>query len=180
MVKGQIDKSFRGENVTLILVEKDTDLITKNDLGHIDQSTINIDGSYIFKFRFYGDIDDYELKIRLGGEIITDSVITTTASYSWIDAGVKILQYNNIISGEVIINNYYDIEGLTYRICLAFYDDNNRLIGISTIDNIIGDRITIDNLQAELPFETAFVKSIVLSTFSQMVPLCDYDMKYVR
>ena len=84
----------------------------------------------------------------MGGEIITDSVITTTASYSWIDAGVKILQYNNIISGEVIINNYYDIEGLTYKICLAFYDDNNRLIGISTIDNIIGDRIKIYNLQA--------------------------------
>ena len=183
LVKGQIDKAFAGTDITILLLKKGVDPTTENAIGYIDQSTINDDGSYVFKFMFDGNVDDYELKMRLGDETVTDSITEATASYSWLDAGVLIVQENdNSISSEVVINNYYDIEGLIYVLALSFYDENNKLIGISISDDveIIGDKITIDDLNALMPDGTATIKSIVWSSFTQMIPLCNSDIVTVQ
>ncbi len=179
LIKGQVDKSFAREQASLILVKKDTQTVTEDDIGYLEQVGINSDGSYVFKFLFYDDINDYELRLYLEDKTITDSITLATASYSWLDAGVYVAYDNNSssVSGNVIINNYFDVEGLTYTVNLAFYDAQGRLIGVSAGEDIktVEGKITTDNINAAVPDGTASVKAIVWSNYSQMIPLCSAD-----
>lgn len=175
LVKGQIDKAFAGKPLSLLLSKKGVDLTAENVIGYFDQSAVNDNGSYVFKFKFNGNVDDYELKMYLGDKTVTDSITVAVASYSWVDASVLAVQEDdNLISSELLMNNYYDIEGLTYTIALAFYDEDNKLIYLSLSDDVktIGNEITKDNLNAIMPDETATVKAIVWSNYTQMIPLC--------
>ena len=174
LVKGQVDKSLAGEYATMILFEKDEEDVTVDNVGYIDQIVINGDGSYVFKFLFNGDIIDYKLRMYLGNELITDSVTVATASYSWLDTVMQVYEKeNHAVKSKAVIKNHNDIEGLTYVMCLAFYDENSNLIGISKNDiQSISQEITTDEINAVMPYGTATVKSIIWSDFSHIIPLC--------
>lgn len=175
IVKGKNDKAFAGMEVSLLLCNKGADIITRNDIGYVDQARLKNDGSYVFTFNFDGNVDDYEIKMYLGNKVVTDSITVATATYSWLDAAVLLVQEDNDwIYSRVVINNHYDIEGLTYAMYLAFYDENNKLISVSQNGNTksIGDKITMDDLNALMPDGTVTVKAIIWSNYTQMIPLC--------
>ena len=100
------------------------------------------------------------------------------ADYSWVDTAVKIYQADEQnISGEVLINNYADVEGLSYRMYLLFYDENNKFIGLcDSTPKTIENTITSDGIDAEIPEGTATVKAVVWSDMTKMIPLCEHDL----
>jgi alkaline phosphatase len=176
LIKGKLDKPSTQDNLTLLLVKKNTETIEKDDIGYIAQTKLNSDGSYVVKFTFNGNVDDYELIMRLGNEVVNDSIISATASYSWLDSIVRIyLDDDNKISSDAVINSYYDMEGLTYIMSLIFYDENNKLLGVSMgdITEIVEDKIMDSTLPREIPEGTKSVKAIVWADFTQMIPLCN-------
>jgi len=180
LVKGQIPVSsdFAQNQVVLLLRKKNAPVISKDEIAYIAQTTISRDGSYVFKFPFHGDINEYELMIRLGEELKNDTITKAVVDYRWIDAGIQIFKINdNQLSGEIHINNYYDVEGLTYTICLAFYDENNKLIGVSMKENVqnIGAGITTDDLRADIPSGAVKAAAMIWSNYTQMIPLGNRD-----
>jgi len=176
IVKGQVDRAFAGEKVSLLMYKKSVDSPTENIIGYVDQSTIDSDGVYVFTFKFFDDVDDYEIAMYLGNKKITDSITEATASYSWLDASVLLFkEKDTFASSEVFIKNY-DIEGLTYCIGLAFYDANNKLIQLKLSDiKALDNNTTLDNLKASMPDGTATVKAFIWSNYTQMIPLCEAD-----
>ena len=181
IVKGQIDKAFAGEKVTLLMYKTGVDPTTENAIGYIDQSRLNGDGSYVFKFKFLGNVEDYEIGMYLGNQKVTGSITEATASYSWLDGSVVLYkESNSFVSGLVHIKNY-DIEGLTYRMALAFYDANNKLIQLTLSDvKTIDKDTTLDNLKALMPEGTALMKAFVWSNYTQAIPLCESDSVIIR
>lgn len=175
LVKGQIAREYAGKQVSLILCKKGVSVPKKQDIGYVAQSKINDDGSYIFKFNFNGDIDQYEVRMFLGNELVTDSITQITAGYSWLDADVLLVQKVNSISSEVTINNYYGLEGLSYSMALCFYDNNKKLIKIikSDYEKTVDGKLTVDYLIDSIPEGAEEVKAFVWSNITQMIPLCD-------
>ena len=74
-------------------------------------------------------------------------------------------------------HDHYDVEGLTYTICLAFYDENNKLIGVSMKENVqnIGAGITTDDLRADIPSGAVKAAAMIWSNYTQMIPLGNRD-----
>lgn len=181
IVKGQIDNAVPGDKVTLMVFKNNLDSLTNNDIVHVDQSTLNSDGSYVFTFKFSGDVDNYKIGMYLGGQTVINSITKATASYSWLDSSVLLFkEKDSFVSGLVKIKNY-DIEGLTYCMALAFYDANNKLIQLTLSDTKeIGNDITLDNLRISMPDGTALVKAFVWSNYTQAIPLCKGDSITVR
>ncbi len=171
LIKGQIDEAFAGSDISLILVSK----TNEDDVGFIDEIPVLKDGSYVCKFKFKGNINDYELKMRLGDRIVTDSIISATTNYSWLDSAVEIARDGEIIKSDIIINNYYDMTGLTYRILLMFYDDSGKLVGCSFSDNLnpVDGAVSYDSLNVERPENATRVKATVWADLIMPIPLSD-------
>ncbi|MDD3766929.1 MAG: alkaline phosphatase [Eubacteriales bacterium] len=174
LVKGQVDKSLEGKSATLLLCKKGTQTITPGDVGGVGQVTIGKNGLYVFTFTFKGNVNEYELRMYLGNERVDDSLTVVPASYAWLDALVSLTTEKDILAlSEIEINNYYDLEGLTYVVALFFYDDNDQLVGVRIGDGVksIGDGITKDKLNAELEEGTTKVKAAVWSNLTSIIPL---------
>jgi hypothetical protein len=187
LVKGQLDKAFAGSQVSLLLWKKGVDRkvenVLENVIGYIDQTTVNKDGSYVFKFSFVGNVDEYDLFMYLGDELVTDSITVATADYSWLDAVVLLSQGNDgLVSGILEINNYYNLEGLTYTVALASYDENDKLISIYLVNDAktIGNEITIDDFSASIPEDAVIVKALVWSSYTQMIPIYKNHMEITQ
>jgi len=175
LVKGQIDKSFAGKKVSLLMYKQNSDPSDEDAIGYIDESTINRDGSYVFTFNFAGNVEEYEIAMYLGNQKVTDTITEATANYSWLDTSVLLFQEkenDSFVSDGVLIKNYDNIKGLTYCIALAFYDANNKLIQLKLSDmkEINSDTI-FDNLEASMPDGTASVRAFVWSNYTQLIPL---------
>lgn len=75
------------------------------------------------------------------------------ASYSWLDASVILMKKGDVlVSSEIAIKNYYELEDLRYKIILAFYDSNNKLLGTIISDDVstIQPRTTNDTLETSI------------------------------
>jgi len=177
IVKGQLPKAFAGKQVTLVMYKEESDWLTENAVGYINQATLNNDGSYVFTFKFLGNVEEYKIAMYLVDQTVTDSITEATASYSWLDTAVLLFKEgDSFVSSEIGIRNY-DIEGLTYCIGLAFYDANNKLIQLKLSDiKEIEKDTTLDNLKTSMPEGTAMVKAFVWSNYSQMIPLCQKNI----
>ena len=178
LVKGQVKDASETDIVTLLLVKKDSVNVTKEEIGYVAQSKLDDNGNYSFAFSFKGNMDEYELRIMLDGEVVTDTVTLAEADYSWVDTAVNIYQYDEEnVSCEVKINNYSDVENLTYNLGLIFFDEDNYIIDFSLDQkNDVNDVVTIDNYTSEIPEGTVSIKAFVWSDFAELIPLCEYDL----
>ena len=177
LIKGSVEDYSKDDVITLFMFKKGAtyETITKDDIGFVAQSPINSDGSYSFDFLFYGDVSEYEVSLLLGGELVTGTIEQAQASYSWLDAAVKIYDENNSdVSGEVLIKNYAELENLTYVVMLAFYDSEGKLIGYSHSDlKSIEEKVVTDSFTSSLMEGTTKVKAFVWCDLKTMVPIAN-------
>lgn len=178
LIKGQVESASETDKVTLLLLKKDNENMSREAIGYVAQTSLDDNGNYCFDFAFKGNVDEYEVRMMLNGETVTDSVTVAEANYSWIDTAVRIYQADDEkISSEVLINNYAEVEGLTYQLCFIFYDSEDKLIGVSPSQkNNIENTVTSDSHSVEIPDGTVTVKAVAWSDFTKMVPLCEYDL----
>ena len=177
LIKGSVEDYSKDDVITLFMFKKGAtyETITKDDIGYVAQAPINSDGSYSFDFLFYDDVSEYEVSLLLGGELVTNTLEQAQASYSWLDAAVKIYDENNSdVSGEVLIKNYAELENLTYVVMLAFYDSEGKLIGYSHSDlKSIEEKVVTDSFTSMLKEGTATVKAFVWCDLQAMVPIAN-------
>ena len=178
LVKGQVGDAAGSEIVTLLLVKKGSAKVTKEEIGYVAQTRPDGNGNYSFAFTFKGNMDEYELRMMLDGEVVTDTVTAVEVDYSWVDTAVNIYQNDEEnVSCEVRLNNYSGVENLTYRLGLIFFDENNNLIDFSVgQDNDVEKAVTVDNHTTQIPEGTASIKAFVWSDFTSLIPLCEYDI----
>ena len=178
LVKGQVEDASETDIVTLLLVKKGAVNVTKEEIGYVAQSKLDSNGNYSFAFSFKGNMDEYELRIMLDGQVVTDTVTLAKTDYSWLDSAVNIYQYDEEnVSCEVKVNNYSGVEDLTYQLCLAFLDENDTLIRISTSEiNDVENTTTIYKHTAKIPQGTASIKAFMWSDLTELIPLCEYDL----
>jgi len=83
LIKGQIPVSsdFSKNQVVLLLRKKNAQVISKNEIAYANQTTVNSDGSYMFKFPFHGNINEYELMIRIGEQLVNDTITKAVVDY---------------------------------------------------------------------------------------------------
>lgn len=177
LIKGSVEDYSKDDVITLFMFKKGAtyETITKDDIGYVAQAPINSDGSYSFDFLFYDDVSEYEVSLLLGGELVTNTLEQAQASYSWLDAAVKIYDENNSdVSGEVLIKNYAELENLTYVVMLAFYDSEGKLIGYSHSDlKSIEEKVVTDSFTSMLKEGTATVKAFVWCDLQAMIPIAN-------
>ena len=177
LIKGSVEEYNKNDIITLLMVKKGVtdETITKDDIGYFTQAPINSDGSYSFDFLFYGDASQYEVRLLLGGKIVTGGITQAEANYSWLDAAVKIYdEGNSEVSSEVLIKNYADLEGLSYIIMLAFYDSEGRMIDHAKSDlKSIEENLVNDSFASSLPTGSKTVKAFVWYDLKTMVPLAN-------
>ena len=177
LIKGSVEEYNKNDIITLFMVKKGVtdETITKDDIGYIAQAPINPDGSYSFDFLFNGNTSEYEVSLLLGGKIVTGGITQAEASYSWLDAAVEIYdEGNSEVSGEVLIKNYADLDGLSYIIMLAFYDSYGRMIDHAKSDlKSIEEKMVNDSFASTLPEGTATVKAFVWYDLTTLVPLAN-------
>lgn len=178
LVKGQVKDATETDFVTLLLVKKGVEKATKDDIGHVAQQRLDVDGNYSFQFSFKGNMDDYELRMMKNGAVITDTITSAEVDYSWVDTAVNIYQYDEQnISCEVKLNNYANVNNLTYQLGLIFYGADNNSIGFSVGDKKdVKSAVTVDHHTVAIPEGTVSVKAFVWSDITTIIPLCEYDL----
>lgn len=130
------------EPITLMLVKKTADdynVIVPSDVGYVAQAEKGTDNKYVFSFKFSGDIRDYNVVVRQGNEIINDTIETAETKMEAVNAQLTVfnsVNQENISIALVAaqIENYF-FEDMTYKMIIAFYDKDNRLITAAVVNN---------------------------------------------
>lgn len=156
-VYGELPIELAGESVTLLLIKSgaNADNPEYSDIGYINQSTVNQNGSYAFKFKFKGfkynsngDISEYNIVVNQGGKNVTDSI--TTADVKIADADLTHICSAKSLNGRLERTAYTG-----YHVRSEYSDSNNYLklnlygaaykSGEKKLNNIDRRKITVSN-----------------------------------
>lgn len=174
-----------GGNTQYTMEEGTVTLRSKEDntIAYADQFPINEDGGFTYKFKFKGDIDDYNLYVRdtYGNPIAqnvtavaTDKILSASLNVELDNDGLFIADDEKTRVKALISNTYGDEKD--YNIIIAMYDSNGCLIDCKISDSKIvkyeAETYT-DVFEAPVPKETETIKAFVFNTMEQIVPLVD-------
>jgi hypothetical protein len=180
-IRGDAGKYNAGNNITMLLLEKDADVktYTYENIGYVEQGKILSDGTYSFNFSFEGKVSDYKLLMNLAGDNVTDTVTEATAKADMFDVKLNINEETTMaqITGE--INNRYGISGQDYQLILAFYDKDNRLLGVNSDKvGILNDEgaTEVSTEKTAVPAGTVFTKAFLWESTAKMIPLANEEV----
>jgi len=130
IISGQVDASKAGESATAMLVKKGADLdnLTREDIGYLRQIEVSEGGYYKFVTTIDESVSDYELRMNLAGENVTQSVISAITDNNMlstsfdIDRGLTSADINVAFSNELLV------AGKKYTVIAAYYDATGKLI----------------------------------------------------
>ena len=148
-------------------------LLDGNDnVKHVQEVKPETDGTYRAKFKFAESTEGLTLRVRQGTTDVTDSVISAVTesevyTYSF---GATTLKTNTMAVAE--FENYFNIEGKTYVLMIAFYDEEGKLIGVKTTDkkNVEFNETKTD-LTVDIPEGTDKIKTFIWDSIEKMIPL---------
>ena len=174
-----------GGNTQYTMEEGTVTLRSKKDntIAYADQFPINEDGGFSYKFKFKGDINDYNLYIRdtFGNPVVqnvtavaTDKILTITLGVELDNDGLFISDNEKARAKAIIANTYGDER--EYSIILAMYDSQGVLSDckISKPSEVKYEaEMYSDVFEAAVPKDTAMIKAFVLNGMNQLIPLAD-------
>ena len=162
-------------NVTGKVASGDTVNVLLKDgenVKYINEFPVEKDGTYRAKFKFKGETDGLSLAVKQGDADVTDSVIsavTESEAFSF-TFGATTLKSNTMAVAE--FENYFNIEGKTYVLMIAFYDKDGRLISVKTTDKkTVNFNESSTELVLDIPEGTETVKSFMWGSIEKMIPL---------
>jgi|GEM_PF-5286965 len=121
---------------------------------------------------FNGKIDDvriYEGALSYHGI----SALYAVASNVMLRATANLSKKDGLAKAEVVINNLFKKEGLTYILALAFYSEDGRILSVKKSDSkSIGSEITQDVITQNIPSGTNMFKVFVWDSEEKIIPLC--------
>lgn len=178
MISGQVDATNAGQLATIMLVEKGADLnnLQGDNVGYLNQIKISEGGYYKFVTTIDKAVSNYELRMNLAGENVTQSVISATTDNKMVSATFDVDRGLTSADINVAFSNELLVAGETYTIITAYYDANGKLLtsNATQLANISAETMT-SNVTASTNYvdgaET--LKVFVWDSLERFIPLCD-------
>lgn len=180
MINGKVDAAKAGQYATIMLVDKDANLnsLSNSDVGYLNQIKILEGGNYKFVTTIDKAVSNYELRMNIAGEDITQSVISATTDNNMIstsfdvDRGLTSADINVAFSNELLVT------GETYVIVMAYYDANKKMISAKITEKA---NISASSLTSTVKASTTYVdgaetlKVFIWDSKENVIPLCDHE-----
>ena len=195
ILEGRASEGDALRDISVLLLHKET-----GEIGHIGMTKVTDDGSYIYKFNFDGNINDYELKVRMDGKDLTGSIINEISTFT--DSVIMDCNLVNSNGGtsfvdsiafselKTILTNKFE-NSVNVNVILAFYNAKNMLLKCESVyDEIIdyfdfNKEIKVNNIVP--PTDATLFKVFCFKGLDTMKPLSgavvgnnnSYDALYV-
>ncbi len=166
-VYGDAGQDRIGERVTLLLQD------SSEEIAHLDYGYVNDKGFYKFDFKTVKDMRDYSVKLRIGDELINDTVIEASYKVTGFEYDVDIKQpYLTQAALNVEINNIFGEENKECTVVCAMYDGNNKMLGVKTVTpfTINAGKNTKEEAVDIIP-GTEKIKVFLFNSLKNMIPL---------
>ena len=133
--KGQQRLDFSGvvgsahKETTLLVTDKSTGLPV-----YTHQITAELNGNYRYNFEFPEDIDNYEFRINLGGEL----KILDSSDFIRISDPAALFKFTTEVSGtgiNITINNQYNMLNVNHAVLAAEFGADDRLADMKILTN---------------------------------------------
>ena len=133
--KGQQRLDFSGvvgsahKETTLLVTDKSTGLPV-----YTHQITAELNGNYRYNFEFPEDIDNYEFRINLGGEL----KILDSSDFIRISDPAALFKFTTEVSGtgiNITINNLYNMLNVNHAVLAAEFGADDRLADMKILTN---------------------------------------------
>lgn len=159
-------KVSEGKYVNLLLLDGE-------EVKHIQEVKPESDGTYRAKFKYSESTDGLTLQVKQGNADVTTSVIdatlTESEAFSYTFAATTLKE---ITSAAAKFENWFNVEGKTYVIMVAFYDADGKLISVKTTDEKTVDfDASSSNLTLNIPDGTDQIKAFMWDSVEKMIPL---------
>ena len=158
-----------------------------DEIGHVAEVKTDADGYYEHKFKFRGDIENYQLLVRdiKGIEDITDSVTTATYKHELIVHDMRVVDNDaenpSIAEGDsvyvnALVKNKYGNDNFKVTYMLAAYDDNGKMLGVDVANAenygfFADEENVIDFSSFKMPKGTTKAKVFAWSDMDAMIPV---------
>lgn len=179
VLEGQTSSGDFGKPISVLLTNKND-----NSVGHIGMTEVKADGSYTYKFYFDGDIDEYDLKVRLDGTDLTGTVVNKIETFSdLVLMDVKLKNKNDKpfsfstdekLNFTAVLNNAFE-DNTQFTVICAFYNKNGKLLDCKmffdgTLDFFDFEK-TVTKNDIDVPTGANSLKIMCFKGFSSMKPL---------
>jgi len=178
-IEGKLDASEITQPYVTILLSND------ENIAFIRQVNLEKDGSYALKFKNLKDIDGYTLSVREGNRDLNSSVNVSKIETCLPVVDITLENDKNDwyfptgseLEAQLDIEAKYADSDYTFDIIAAFYTEDDKLIGGSTVTTgISGDYKEQKNQKIEnVPQSCAKVKAFVWTSISEAIPLSGAD-----
>lgn len=168
-VTGQFDGNT-GDIITILLVDDN------KQVKFIDEVELERDDTYRATFKYRGsDFDSLKLRVKQGEQDITNTVISAIAKKEPVSYQIKVTNAKGKTELNTKIENYYGIEGKTYTVMLAYYDEDCKLVDVHVQDTKqLGFGVTESEIKEyTIPENAEEAKVFIWDKTTSMVPLVD-------
>ena len=175
-VAGNAGSENVGVEAALMLVKKGADKanLTSEDIGYIGQTEIDTDGKYLFEFSFdgftydNGVVDNYEIFVNINGEEKTQTVTQARVTSEMLSFNLKFDTYGEATAN---ITNSLGLKDVSYTLVVAFYNGEDKLVGVKRANKFTGDDGVLTYTESEVPQGATYAKAFLWESEIQLIPL---------
>ncbi len=175
-----------GKYVTLLITDK-----SGGDIRYIAQYPVDANGNYEAKFMFEGNLDECNITLKEGNNIVNTSVTAayvenkpTLYSLTLRDEnGSHVIEPEEFVKATATITNKYNAGG-KYKIIVAFYDENGKVTGAQEIAD---GKYELKEIHKEIsavskitvPENASEIKAFLWEDTKRIIPLSEEQMRNV-
>lgn len=175
-----LDPNYLHNSATLLLVKNDGNPVSASNILNIQQTTIDADGNYRFEFVYDGFeyvpkevIKNCYIVVNINGKNATDTVISSDVYPNCLALDFNTTSSDGKLSLNTTINNLVKKSGLDIDIYVAFYDQNNKMLGLKkslySLSGKEADTVTINDIQ--IPENASNAKVMFWINNSKLIPV---------
>ena len=183
-VTGNAGSENAGFDAALMLVKKNADYenLQLSDVGYIGQTEIDADGKYLFEFTFDGFtyendvVNNYELLLNVNGEDKTETITQSKVTSELLSFD---LDFDNFGEAVANIENTYGLKDVSYTLIVAFYDANDKLVGVKKEQKYTGDSNVLKYSYDDIPADASYARGFLWENTAFLLPLApsgSYDI----
>ena len=175
-----LDKNYLHNAATLLLIKKDGNNVSPANILSIQQTNIDEHGNYRFEFIYDGfeyapkeEISNCYIVVNINGNNATDTIISSDIYPNCLSLDLTSSIKDDKITLDATITNLVLKSGLDYTTFLAFYNDNNKMLGLKKVTSSLTgnekDKVTLTDIS--IPEGTSNAKIMFWINNLKLTPL---------